>query len=219
MVMELTSVRGELHHMWTMIRLQLRKCEGAVLHCDEQLAHSVLKKKKDVIEYHLLISKGCHFLLEETRPIGAELRQVITILKISENLTRISGITESMAKLVLNEESEYAMNAIDRLRISENFIQLGLMLSETDEAFRFDQPVKARKVFQRYSLIEQTSASIKKGLLSAAKSSFPEMNKALSISLINHRLERAAEQCSNLAEQIIIYQDERLLTRIPASNH
>jgi phosphate transport system protein len=209
MVNELITVKKELHHMWTLVRLQLRKCHSATVHFDEELAHTVLKKRKEVLEFQVLIDRHCHHLIENNSLPGAELKKVLNIMRIAQSLKRLSEIIESIAKLVTTEEQAISMNSAERQAINKIFSDLGQMLADTDEAFSAGQFSPARRIFRAYETIEATARTINKQLLSVARVNPAALNQALTFASIISKLERAAEQCTNIGEQIMVNLDEK----------
>ncbi len=94
----LTALKGEVLKMAAQTRHNLERAIRALLERDKELANSVIADDDEVDEFERSIDKIGMNLLLKYQPIASDLRLVVSSMKISMNLERISDHATNIAK-------------------------------------------------------------------------------------------------------------------------
>ena len=98
---ELTMLKSEITVMWQMVISQLYKTREALLEFDKDLAREVVSTEKRVNSLELKIDRDCENIFALFNPVAVDLRTVLAILKINNNLERSGDIAEGIAKYII----------------------------------------------------------------------------------------------------------------------
>src|SRR5689334_81547 len=98
---ELASLKTEITEMWLMVISQLHKTKEALIQFDKDLAREVVATEKRVNAQELKIDRECENIIALFNPVAVDLRTVLAILKINNNLERSGDIAEGIAKYII----------------------------------------------------------------------------------------------------------------------
>src|SRR5476649_3054386 len=98
---EINALKKELISMWILVQSQLNKAKEAMVQFDKDLAREVLIKEKRVNSYELKIERDCENIFALYCPVAIDLRFILAVLKINNNLERIGDIAEGIAKYII----------------------------------------------------------------------------------------------------------------------
>src|SRR6201985_1946423 len=110
---EIESVKTEVISMWTLVESQMKKTRMALLNFDRDLAREVVLKEKRVNAFELKLDRDCEDIFALYCPVAIDLRFLLAVLKINNNLERIGDIAEGVAKYIVESEGELDTNVLD----------------------------------------------------------------------------------------------------------
>ena len=90
---ELSSLKQELVGLGTMVENSVRKVILAKEKNDQDLAKSIILKDKEIDQLEIEIEEECLKLLALYQPVAVDLRLMVSILKINENLEQIGDLS------------------------------------------------------------------------------------------------------------------------------
>ena len=114
---ELQQLKSETIKMWLLVNLQLAKGKESLLKLDKDLAREVILSERRVNAYELKLDRDCENIFALFNPVAVDLRFVLAVLKINNNLERTGDIVEGIAKFVLNVDSNFERKTSECLRI------------------------------------------------------------------------------------------------------
>jgi phosphate transport system protein len=168
---------------------------------DIELAKEIREQDKLVNEMEISINVDAYLLIAKQCPVASDLRRIISVLKISNELERIGDYTVNIAKYIqktkndnepfLRKIVELATIFMDMLEnIMEAFqnedVKLALEVSETDEELDKEYNKSVKELFK----IAKTSTDV-------------ETEEAMRALLVLKQLERAGDHVTNIAENIV----------------
>src|ERR1700761_4936824 len=103
----LDGVKKEVLSMWNLVESQLQKSRTAMLHFDRDLAREVVLKEKRVNAFELKLDRDCEDIFALYCPVAIDLRFLLAVLKINNNLERIGDIAEGVAKYVIESLTDF----------------------------------------------------------------------------------------------------------------
>ena len=131
--LELLLLQRMLFEMAELVDAQLSDAIDALLHRDVALAEKVRARDDEVDAYELKIDRQCERILALHHPVAAELRMIITAVKVNTDLERIGDHCKNMAKNTPHVVE--APEALAQTRLEEMADASREMLRQVQEAF------------------------------------------------------------------------------------
>src|SRR3954468_18737089 len=132
---ELQQLKTERIKMWSLVNLQLRKGKEALLKIDQDLAREVILSERRVNAYELKLDRDCENIFALFNPVAVDLRFVLAILKINNNLERIGDIADGIAKYVLDIDTQLDTRLLETIKVIPMFDVANSMLADVEKAF------------------------------------------------------------------------------------
>jgi phosphate transport system protein len=208
---ELQQLKDNLIEMWTLVRNQLSKAQEALFNNDKDLAREVVLVEKRVNAFELGIDQDCENIFALFNPVAVDLRLVLAIIKINNNLERQGDSARGIAKFVIEFDGPFDKNLLDITRLSEMFTENLTMLSELTEAFEKEDGIIARKTFKRDELLDEINDHTTAVVADYIRKNLENTEQALQILSIIRKLERSGDHSKNIAEEIIFYTEAKVL--------
>lgn len=175
----------------------------AVKSCDAALAKKVIEGDSIIDSMEVAIEEACLEVLARHQPVAKDLRNIIAILKINNDLERVGDLSGNIAKRVLS------MNQAD-VHFEEFYFDFDLMSQKAQEILK-----KSLNAFSKKSLEEAKevllmdndvdvlhSTLARKIFLAFPKKDIQTENYVLSLTVAKF-LERIADHATNIAEDTI----------------
>src|SRR6202166_4186565 len=132
---ELQDVKTELVNMWLLVILQLTKSREALVKFDKDLAREVVLKEKRVNAYELKIDRDCENIFALYCPVAVDLRFLLAVLKINNNLERIGDIAEGISKYIVESPVKFDRELLESTQVLRMFDDSIDILIDTQAAF------------------------------------------------------------------------------------
>src|SRR5580693_2584577 len=132
---ELQLLKVEAVNMWTLVNSQLSKARLAFLNFDKDLAREVVLKEKRVNGSELKIDRDCENIFALYCPVAIDLRFLLAVLKINNNLERIGDIAEGIAKYVIESVIDFDSGLFMKTGLIRMFDDGISILADTRIAF------------------------------------------------------------------------------------
>ena len=100
---ELKALNDSLEQMWTLVFRQISKSRQALFDCNRSLPREIIAREKMCNALELKIDSQCENFIALNNPVAIDLRLVLAVLKINNNLERIGDFAESVATFVLKD--------------------------------------------------------------------------------------------------------------------
>jgi len=208
---ELQLLKTEAVNMWTLVNSQLSKAQQAFLTFDKDLAREVVLKEKRVNGNELKIDRDCENIFALFCPVAIDLRFLLAILKINNNLERIGDYAEGIAKYIIDAEAPFSDEMLKMTSILPMYEEAVNMLEDTQTAFEKEDTILARRVFKKDDLLDDVNKKAHHVLEVHLKAHPEDASPALWLLSIIRRLERVGDQTKNIAEEIIFYLEAKVL--------
>ena len=97
---QLTQLRNEVYRMWTMVYNQMDQARQAVLGLDRNIAQQIWVRERLVDAQDIKIDTQVEDFIALYTPVAVDLRFVLAMLKINNDLERIGDYAYSIARFV-----------------------------------------------------------------------------------------------------------------------
>lgn len=209
---EIKDIKGYHAQMWELVETQVSKAFDALKRMDKQLAHEILSREKMVNAQELVIDQHCENFIALFNPVAIDLRFVISLLKINNNLERIGDFAESIALFVIYNQSDKIDTKLWNDLKMDTMTQSALeMLSKARQALAREDSTLASNVLLMDDIIDainRDSVAILAEYIVANPEKTAEM---LHLHGVIRRIERIGDRTSNIAEDIVFFVDAKEL--------
>jgi phosphate transport system protein len=143
--------------------------------------------------------------------VAVDLRFVLAVLKINNNLERTGDIVEGIAKFVLNVDHTFDKQVLEITRVVEMYLSTNNMMETVLQAFDKEDTSLARQVFKQDELVDEININANKIIADYIRANPDNIEGALYLLSIIRKLERVGDQAKNMAEEIIFYIEAKVL--------
>lgn len=204
---QLEHVRRELIVMGGEVEKQIRAAIKAVNENSTDLAHEVIARDGEIDDLENRIEEAVINLFALQQPVAIDLRLLIGVLKINNDLERIGdhavNIAEGAERLATLRT---AKPNIDVSHMSE--LAMG-MLGDALASFINRDATLARDVIRRDDTLDARNQSLIRELLTYMAETPSMISRGLELISISKNLERVGDLATNIAEDTIFIAEAR----------
>lgn len=198
---DLEELKERLLWMGSLAERSVYQAVHAVLEADENLAHAVLNEENTINELQIEIDDRVVQLLALQQLMATDLRFVLAIARINNDLERIGdqavNIAQSAQRIVRHPPVK---PYVDLPRMGE--LAEKMMRDSLDSLVRRNVDL-ARSVLSRDDQVDQLRDQIFRELLTYMMGSSSVVFPAFELILVAQNLERIADHATNVAEDVI----------------
>lgn len=171
----------------------------AVKHQDEQSARKIriVDAEIDVAEVNL--EERCLAFLAMQQPVARDLRTIVTIIKINDDLERIGDLAVHISERMPEISSEM----IESFEFENMGIHAGEMVKKSIEAFVLKDRFLAGRVSTMDEVIDSIHRKVFKKVASLMKSPDSDSDELIAALSISRYIERTADHASRIANEVI----------------
>ncbi len=208
---ELQQLKTELISIWTLVISQLKKTHDALIAFDKPLANDVITNEKHVNALELKIDRDCENIFALFNPVAVDLRFVLAVLKINNNLERSGDIAEGIAQYLVHANKPFDKLLVERTEIISMYDESIGMLQDVLDSFQSEDTSLARKTFVRDEKLDRINLQANSVVADYIRKHPDNAEEALYILSAIRKLERVGDQCKNIAEEIIFYSEAKVM--------
>lgn len=208
---EIQSIKAEVLSMWNLVESQLKKTRTSMMHFDRDLAREIIIKEKRVNAFELKLDRDCENIFALYCPVAVDLRFLLAVLKINNNLERIGDIAEGIAKYIIESINDFDQELFMKTELIRMFDDAIHILADARIAFETEDTILARSIFKRDEILDEINLNAIERVSECIKADMDVMHDALYVLSIIRKLERVGDQAKNIAEEIIFYVEAKVL--------
>lgn len=210
----LEDLRGRVARMSTLVYQIVETSVEALVHADAKLAQQAISQDDRIDAEEVAVEKSCIDLLALQQPAAGDLRLVTTIIKVNSDLERIADCAVNVAQRVLPlaRQDGYELPK-DMLLMSNNVLST---LRDTIKAFNLQDEALARQVLRSDDVVDALYHQIVQDMLVLMEADGQKANTDLSNIMVAKNLERIADHCTNIAEDVIYVHTGRIVRHLHA---
>lgn len=168
---------------------------------DLSLAETIMEQDKLINEMEVSINVDAYLLIARQCPVASDLRRIISVLKISNELERIGDYTVNIAKYFVKTKNNNEQFLDRIIGLADIFME---MLERIMEAFEREDVALALEVNKSDEGLDNAYRTHVKELIRIAKTSTEEeTEEAMRALLVLKQIERAGDHVTNIAENIV----------------
>jgi phosphate transport system protein len=202
---ELDRLKEIIFEMFDLVKTQINEAKSSLTEMDNDLAESIIRRELRVNALEITIDRECENLLACYCPVASDLRLVISALKISESLERISDHAYRIAKYVQGGDVRKDDQLLKSLEMEELFDTVSTMVDYAVEALDNKDAKIAKKIFKLDKSINKAKKDAPDIIKKSIKGDINNVKNSLHIFSVIGKLERCGDLIKNISEEIIFY--------------
>jgi phosphate transport system protein len=199
---ELAQLEASLQEEGDLVLRALRSSLNALARGDQELADEVISFDDQVDARYMQIEEGVQSLLARQTPVAADLRLVLSVLRVNLHLERMADYCVTVAKLTklmgnLNVTDEPISRSIEDMgQRAEQMIRVAL------DAFASRDAKKAETLVDLDELIDRANRNATEDVLSLGDSP-EEREYGLRMLVVSRCVERIGDHAVDIGEQVV----------------
>jgi phosphate transport system protein len=210
----LGQLRDRVSRMSALVQQAVEQAVESVFNIDARLAQQVIATDSKIDEEEVRVEKNAIDLLALYQPAAVDLRLITTIIKVNSDFERIADCAVNVAQRVLplTHFANYQVPPDLRLMAS-SVLQT---LRDTIKAFSLADEQLARQVLRGDDIVDALYHQIVQDMLGLMENDSQRANRDLASIMIAKNLERIADHCMNIAEDVIYINTGRIIRHLHA---
>jgi phosphate transport system protein len=198
---ELNRLRHDILAMGTRVEEDLGKALSALRNNDTALAREVQADDEVVNAMQLKIEDEAAIVIATQQPVARDLRELVTIFKMTNNLERAGDYAVHLAKAAIKFSRDAPFRSMEHL---ERMAETGqAMIRAAISAFLSQDAEGARKAAAMDDKIDEEHKALAEEVLSFMKEQPGLIKKAVRLLNVSGFLERLGDHITNICEAII----------------
>lgn len=199
---EIEKIKREILSLGAMVEDRFKKAVHAVRTNDTALAREIIATDIEIDELEVEVEEECLKILALYQPVAIDLRFLIAVVKINNDLERVADLAANIAQRIKTvsgaipacpfhyDYSPMAEKTGRMLKMSLDAL-VGMDSDMADQVIRMDGDVNA----MRNNAYGAMKAAIKKAP--------DQVGRTINLYLISRHLERIGDHATNIAEEVI----------------
>ena len=204
---ELDRIRQNLLKMAGMVESMVARATRALIERSGSLCAEVIANDNEVDHLEIEIDESCYSILGRMQPTAVDLRFLVAVMKINNDLERIGDSAVNIAQSVEQLIDQPPLKPyIDLPHLSE-LVQN--MVRQSLDAFVQRDAELATEVCKGDDTVDGLYKQIFRELLTYMIEDPRTVSRALHLLLVSRNLERIADHATNIAEDVIYHVEGR----------
>ena len=210
---EMDRLRIKLLSVAAMVEEMLTKVARALHEKDKNLAQSVIDTDDQVDQLEVEVEEDCLKILALHQPVAIDLRYLIGVLKMNNDIERIGDLTVNIAERTLQIIKQPEVT--QPFDLSEMSVKTIAMLKQSlDALIRMDLDL-AKDVMLKDDEIDALNNQMYTAVYAAIKENPQNVVALLNYLSASRHLERIADYTTNIAEDVIYMVDGSIVRHNP----
>jgi phosphate transport system protein len=206
---DLEQLKSNVIKMGSAVEQNLIDALDAVLNNDPVLASKVISSDGKINQFEIEIDNGVVDLLALQQPVASDLRLILAIQKINNDLERIGdhavNIAESAYRLTETPQDEPLLEIPNMAKIAREMLQQAL------DSFIHLNAQLAQSVLESDDRIDALNRGMNAKVIKFIKKDLKSIEGGLELLRISRNLERVADLTTNIAEEVIFHTQARVV--------
>lgn len=206
---ELQKVKKNLLEMASLVDESITKALEALKNRDLKMASEVKEIDHRIDRFEIAIEDQCIELIARHQPVGTDLRFLIGVIKMNNDLERMGdhavNITGSVAFLIEQPRIKPVSN------IWSMVVEVKKMLNDSVKSFMNNDAEMAQQVCERDNVVDEMRDETIRILLTYMLEQPDKIGSAIPLLLVAKNLERIADLATNMCEDVIYIAQARVI--------
>jgi phosphate transport system protein len=198
---DVDKLKAKILLLAAMVEENLREAVKAFHDGDDALAEAVITKDLEIDQMELEVEEDCLKALALHQPVAIDLRFIIAILKIDNDLERIGDLAANIADRVRIMSGEPPIRIPPT--IGEMSVKVQAMLRLSLDALVNLNPEEAREVLAADDEVDDLNRAMYAKINKAILEDPTQVEQLIPILTVSRFLERISDHATNISEDVI----------------
>ncbi len=199
--MELKELKAELLKMGGYVELSIAKVTEALNLRDVKKLEEIRSIENKINESHVEIDNMCLEILARLSPVAADLRLILSVIKINTDLERMGDQAMNISYNTQHYLDDKVVELSLELPRMAELVQA--MVRDALDAFMNQDIALAREVLKRDDAVDKIKNNSLRLMVPFMQNNPQKIEAALDLILIARNLERMGDHATNIAEDAI----------------
>jgi phosphate transport system protein len=208
------DLKSRVARMGASVQQAVELAVEAIFNADAAVAQRVIDLDRKIDDEEVKVEKSAIDLLALHQPAAKDLRLVTSIIKVNSDLERVADCAVNAAQRVIPLARQGGFVPPAELKLMGNTV-IGT-LRDAIKAFNLADAELARQVLRSDDVVDALYHQIHQDMLARMERNGMDAKVDLSVIMIAKNLERIADHCTNVAEDVIYVQSGRIIRHLHA---
>ncbi|GBE51712.1 hypothetical protein BMS3Bbin14_00166 [bacterium BMS3Bbin14] len=210
---EIDKLKEKVISMSSLVEDRVYQATMSVINGDDEIAQAVIQGDAEVDEMEVDIEEDCLQVLALYQPVAIDLRFIIAILKINNDMERIGDLAVNIAErsAFLSTQKDFTIP----FDVYQMAIKAESMLSQSMDAVVNMDVRLAHLVRAEDDAMDTLNREMYVRVIEALSKDMEHINCFLHSVSIGRHLERIADHATNIAEDVVYMIDARIIRHKP----
>jgi len=201
---ELIKLNKKLLKLSTLVEERVRKAAEVIVSKDQEVIQSIIVSDYEVDEMEIDIEEDCLKILALHQPVARDLRFLVAVIKINNEMERIGDIAVNIAKRVdnISKFKHQAAISYDFSTMSDKVIT---MLKNSIDALVNSDAQLAKSIFIDDDIVDNCRTRCYEDIKERIKKDPEHPGFHINTYLLARHLERIADRAVNIAEEVVYF--------------
>jgi phosphate transport system protein len=198
---EIENLKKLVLSLGALVEEQINRAMLALERRDAELAREVILKDREIDSLEIVIEEECLKILALYQPVAKELRFVVAVLKMNNDLERMGDLASNIAKRAryLSKKEKIELNS--EFGTVADKVQ-SMVKKSLDSLVNTDVRL-AKEVCAADDEVDRLTKQMLKKTISAVQTNPGRTKDYFSIRSVSKNLERIADSATNIAEDVV----------------
>ena len=198
---QIAHLKERILRVGTLVEEAISKSITALINRDVALAQRVMASDEEIDRMEVEVEEECLKILALYQPVAADLRLVVAVLKINNDLERMGDLAKNIAKRVSQLAGGKPYELPPEIRTMAT--QAQDMVKQCLDAVVSADPLLARQVREEDDAVDAARQRIQRRMMQGIKDDPENVESLLRINSVSKHIERIADMATNVAEDVI----------------
>jgi len=198
---QVDQLKERILRVGTLVEEAISKSITALINRDVQLAQRVAANDEQIDRMEVEVEEECLKILALYQPVAADLRFVVAVLKINNDLERMGDLAKNIAKRVAQLANGEPCELPPEIRVMA--MQAQEMVKQSLDAVVQADPALARQVREEDDAVDEYRQQIRRKVLKGIVEHPENVENLLRVNSVSKHIERIADMATNIAEDVI----------------
>jgi phosphate transport system protein len=217
LVREITRVKQQILTLGAEVEESLRQAVSSLINRDTTLAKQVMSRDNVIDQHEVDIEEDCLKILALHQPVAIDLRFLIAVLKINNDLERIGDLAVNIAERSLSLSMQPPITPPFDLATMAERVQ-GMVQRSLDALVRLDVQ-EARQVLIEDDVVDEAHRMMYDRVKTAIRKDLERTDELIQLLTVSRYLERVADHATNIAEDVIYLVEGQIARHRPENQY
>jgi phosphate transport system protein len=198
---EIENLKKLVLSLGAIVEEQIQHAMLALERRDAEMAREVIQKDREIDSMEIVIEEECLKILALYQPVAKELRFVVAVLKMNNDLERMGDLASNIAKRARYLSKKEKIDLLSEFGNVADKVQT--MVKKSLDALVNTDVKLAKEVCAADDEVDSLTKQMLKKTISAVVADPPRTKDYFSVRSVSKNLERIADSATNIAEDVV----------------